>query len=91
MLWYRHRKVPGRQDTVLVADSRGTHVSKEPTMAKMDPSATDMAFAAVWNGYVWDARRHARQWRPIEQALQGSKDVGLRARARSRSFLCKSS
>ena len=63
------------------------HVSKEPRMAKMDPSAAYMA-VAVWNGYVWDARRHARQWRPVEQALQGSKDVGLRARVRSRSFLC---
>ena len=57
---------------------------------KMDANAADMA-VAVWNGYVRDARRHARQWRPVEQALQGSKDVGLRARARSRSFLCKSS
>ena len=90
MLWYRHRQVPGRQDTILVADSRGAHVSKEPDVAKMEPSAADMALA-VWNGYVRDARRHARQWRPVEQALQGSKDVGLRARARSRSFLCKSS
>ena len=90
MLWYRHRQVPGRQDTMLVADSRGAHVSKEPDVAKMDANAADMA-VAVWNGYVRDARRHARQWRPVEQALQGSKDVGLRARARSRSFLCKSS
>ena len=59
-------------------------------MAKMGPSATDMALA-VRNGYVWDARRHARQWRPVEQAHEGSKNVGLRARARRRSFLCKSS
>ena len=59
-------------------------------MAKMDPSAADMVLA-VWNGYVRDARRHARQWRPVEPVLQGSKDVGLRARGRSRSFLCKSS
>ena len=59
-------------------------------MAKMDVSAAKMALA-VWNGYVWDARRRARQWRPVEQAHDGSKDVGLRARARSRSFLCKSS
>ena len=59
-------------------------------MAKVDAIAAKMALA-VWNDYVWDARRHARQWRPVEQALQGSKDVGLRARARSRSFLCKSS
>ena len=87
MLWYRNRQVPGRQDTMLVADSRGAHVSKEPDVAKMEPSAADMALA-VWNGIVRDARR---QWRPVEQALQGSKDVGLRARARSRSFLCKSS
>ena len=83
MLWSRHRQVPGRQDTMLVADSRGAHVLKEPDAAKMDTIAADMALA-VWNGYmyVWDARRHA---------LHGSKDVGLRARARSRSFLCKSS
>jgi hypothetical protein len=45
-------------------------------MAKMDPSAADMALA-VWIGYVRDARRHAGQWRPVEQVLQGSKDVGL--------------
>ena len=90
MLWYQHRQVPGRQDTVLVADSRGAHVSKEPRMAKTDPSAAYMA-VAVWNGYVWDARRHARQWRPVEQAHEGSKDVGLRARVRSRSSLCTSS
>ena len=57
-------------------------------MAKMDPSAADMALA-VWNGYVQDARRHARQWRPVQQVLQNS-NVGLVARARSRSFLCKS-
>ena len=53
MLWYQHRKVLGRHDTMLVADSSGAHVSKEPRslrMAKMDPSAADMAFA-VWNGY----------------------------------------
>jgi hypothetical protein len=43
---------------------------------RMVPSAADMALA-VWNGYVRDARRHAGQWRPIEQVLQGSKDVGL--------------
>ena len=36
-------------------------------MAQMDPSAADMALA-VWNGYVQDARRHARQWRPVEQS-----------------------
>ena len=59
MLWYHHRQVPGRQDTMFVTDSRGAHVSKEPDMAKMDPSAANMA-AAVWNGYdiVRDARRH---------------------------------
>ena len=88
MLWYRNRQVLGRQDTMLVADSGGAHVSKEPDVAKMDLIAADMA-VAVWNGYVRDDRRHARQWRPVEQALHGSKDVGLRARARSRSFLCK--
>ena len=59
-------------------------------MAKMEPSAADMALA-VLNGYVRDARRHARQRRPVEQVLQGSKDAGLRARARSRSSLCESS
>jgi hypothetical protein len=59
-------------------------------MAKMDPSAAGMALA-VWNGYVRDARRHTGQWRPVEQVLQGSKDVGLGARARSRSSLCESS
>ena len=52
MLWCQHRQVLGRQDTVLVADSTGAHVSKEPRMAKMDPSAADMALA-VRNGYVW--------------------------------------
>ena len=59
-------------------------------MAKMDANAAGMALA-VWNGYVRDARRHARQWRPVEQVLQGSKDVGLGARGGSRSFLCRSS
>ena len=29
-------------------------------MAKMDPSAADMALS-VWNGYVQDARSRARQ------------------------------
>ena len=59
-------------------------------MAMMDPSAADMAFA-VWNGYVRGARRHPRQWRPVKQVLHGSKGVGLVARARGRSSLCKSS
>ena len=63
---------------------------KEPRHGKDGPECADMAFA-VWNGIVRDDRRHARQWRPVEQALQGSKDVGLRACARSRSSLCKSS
>jgi hypothetical protein len=39
---------------MLVAESNGAHVSKalrSPDMAKMDPSAADMALA-VWNGYV---------------------------------------
>ena len=44
---------------MLVADSGGAHVSKEPDVAKMDLIAADMA-VAVCNGYVWDARRHAR-------------------------------
>jgi len=39
---------------------RGTCVIRSPDMAKMDPSAADMALS-VWNGYVQDARRHARQ------------------------------
>ena len=43
MLWYRNRQVPGRQDTMLVADSGGTHVLKEPDVAKMDLIAADMA------------------------------------------------
>ena len=76
MLWYRHRQVPGRQNRLPLADSGGAHVSKEPRCGKDGPRAADMA---------------VRQWRPVEQALQGSKDVGLRARARSKSFLCKSS
>ena len=40
-------------------------------MAKMDANAAGMALA-VWNGYVRDARRHAGQWRPVEQVLQGT-------------------
>ena len=63
---------------------------RSPDMAKMDANAAGMALA-VWNGYVRDARRHAGQWRPVEQVLQGSKDVGLGARARSRSSLCETS
>ena len=43
MLWYRNRQVPGRQDTMLVADSGGAHVSKEPDVAKMDLIAADIA------------------------------------------------
>ena len=57
---------------------------------KMDPRAANMA-VAVWNGYVQDARRHAYQWRPVDRWRQDSKDAGLRARARRRSSLCKSS
>ena len=45
MLWYRYRQVPGRQDTMLVADSGGAHVSKEPRIAKMGPRGADMAVA----------------------------------------------
>ena len=51
MLWCRNWQVPGRQDTMLVADFGGAHVSKEPGVAKMDANAADMA-VAVWNGYV---------------------------------------
>jgi hypothetical protein len=39
-------------------------------MEKMDPNAADIMAdmaLAVWNGYVQDARRHARQWRPVER------------------------
>jgi hypothetical protein len=36
---------------------------RSPDMAKMDPSAADMALA-LWSGYVRDARRHARQRAP---------------------------
>ena len=39
---------------------RGTWGLRSSAMAKMDPSATNMALA-VWNGYVQDARRHAPQ------------------------------
>ena len=87
MLWYQNRQVPGRQDRCWSQSPEGHMCLRSPDMAKMDPSAADMALA-VWNGYVRDARRHARQWRPVEQVLQGSKDAGLRARARSRSSLC---
>ena len=33
---------------------------RSPDMAKMDPTAAEMALA-MWTGYVEDARRHARQ------------------------------
>ena len=66
MLWYRYRQVLGRRDTMLVADSRGHMCLRSSDMAKMDPNVADMALA-VWNGYVQDARRHARQWRPVER------------------------
>ena len=39
---------------------RSTCALRSSDMAKMDPSAADMALV-VWNGYVHDARRHARQ------------------------------
>ena len=45
---------------MLVADSGGTHVLKEPDVAKMDLIAADMA-VAVWNGYVRDARRQLKR------------------------------
>jgi hypothetical protein len=44
-------------------------------MAKMDPSAADMTLV-VCNGYVQDARRHARQLRPVDGTSQDSNDVG---------------
>ena len=50
MLWYRHRQVPGRQYRLPLADSGGAHVSKELRLAKMDPSAANMALA-VWNAH----------------------------------------
>ena len=72
MLWYRYRQVPGRRDPMLLVDSRGHMCLRSPDimpdLAQMDPNAADMALA-VWNGYVRDARRHARQWRPVEQVL----------------------
>ena len=60
MLWYRYRQVPGRQYRLPLADSRGHMCLRSSAMAKMDPSAANMALA-VWNGYVQDARRHAHQ------------------------------
>ena len=58
-------------------------------MAKMDPNAADAALA-VWNGTVQDARRHAfTSVTPRRAIEQDGKDVGLRARARSRSSLCR--
>ena len=58
-------------------------------MPKMDPSAADMALA-VWNGWVQDARRHARHAVTPRRAIeQDGKDVGLVGRARSRSSLCR--
>jgi hypothetical protein len=42
---------------------------RSPDMAKMDADAAGMALA-VWNGYVRDARRHAGQWRPVEQVIR---------------------
>jgi hypothetical protein len=59
-------------------------------MAKMDPNAANMALA-VWNGSVQDARRHAHATSvtPRRAIEQDGKDVGLRARARSRSSLCR--
>ena len=69
MLWYRYRQVPGRKYRLPPADSRGHMlecVLRSSDMAKMDPNIADMALA-VWNGYVQDARIHARQRRPVER------------------------
>ena len=60
---------------------------RSSAMAKMDPSAANMTLA-VWNGYVQETctlvtPRRGRSWM--------GQDVGLLARARSRSSLCKSS
>ena len=57
MLWYRHRKVPGRQDTILVADSREAHVFKEPRHGKDGPQCRRYGFRCVeWlQLYVRDA------------------------------------
>ena len=67
---------------------------RSPDMAKMDPSATDMALA-VWNGYVQDARRQScvtcTSVTPRRGKSWMGQDVGLVARARSRSSICKSS
>jgi hypothetical protein len=60
MLWYRYRKVPGRGDTMLVADSRGHMCLRSSDVAKIDPSAADVALA-VCNVIVQDARTHAHQ------------------------------
>ena len=54
MLWYQHRK--GFHWQIL----EGHMCLRSSDMAKMDPSAADMALA-VWNGYVQYAKRHARQ------------------------------
>ena len=40
--------------------SEGHMCLRSPDTAKMDPNAADMGLA-VWNGYVQDIRRHARQ------------------------------
>ena len=61
MSWYRYRQVPDRQYRFELADSRGAHLSKEPDMAQMDPSAADMALA-VPTSYVQDAGTHPCQW-----------------------------
>jgi hypothetical protein len=46
MLWYRYRHVPGRQYRLLLADSRGAHVSKKLRYGKDGPvGAADMALA----------------------------------------------
>ena len=45
MLWYQYRSVPGRRDTMLVADSRGHMCLRSSDMAKMDPNAVDMVLA----------------------------------------------
>ena len=62
MLWYQYRQVPGRRDTMLVADSGGAHSNmclslrlRIPDMAKMacGPQCRRCGFTftkfSVWN------------------------------------------
>ena len=46
MLWYRNRQVPGRQYRLLLADSKGAHVSKESRYGKDGPECR--RYSSVW-------------------------------------------